>query len=503
MSEKYYITTAIPYVNAYPHLGFALELIQTDVLARYNRLLGREVFFLTGTDENALKNVQSAEKAGEEVRSFVDRHVEVFKKLTQVLNLSNNDFIRTTEERHVVGAQKLWKACEAAGDFYKKKYQGLYCVGCESFKTEKDLVDGLCSEHKIKPEKVEEENYFFRLSKYEKEILRLIESDQLKILPSSRKNELTSLIKEGLEDFSVSRSRERAKNWGIPVPGDDSQIQFVWFDALSNYINAIGYADDGAKFKEWWEASSHRVHLIGKGITRFHAIYWVAMLISAGLKLPTEILIHGYLTVDGEKISKSLGNIVDPSQVVEKYGVDPVRYFLLREIPSGEDGDFSEKKLEQRYQADLANGLGNLVQRVLTLIENGLLGEIDYLQKFESAEIKEFIKNTEEKYRRNIEEFKLHEALANVFELVSFANVYTNEHKPWELAKDNPDHFLEVMINLTLLIAVTAFWIYPFLPDTAEKILKSFGLTLQDKIEKMDHKKLVIKKSKPMFQRLN
>jgi len=502
MAEKYFITTAIPYVNAHPHLGFALELIQTDVLARYHRLAGQEVFFLTGTDENALKNVQSAEKAGEEVRSFVDRHADIFEKLTKTLNLSNNDFIRTTEERHILGAQKLWQACEAAGDIYKKKYHGLYCVGCEAFKTEKELVDGLCPEHKIKPEKVEEENYFFRLSKYEKQILELIESDQLKVLPSSRKNELTSFIKEGLEDFSISRSRERAKNWGIPVPGDDSQIIYVWFDALSNYINAVGYANDEKKFKEWWEENQNKAHLVGKGITRFHAIYWPAILLSAGLPVPNEIYVHGYLTVNGEKISKSLGNVIDPFRVVEKYGLDPVRYFLLREIPSGEDGDFSEKKLEQRYQADLANGLGNLVQRVLTLIDNGLLGEINYLQKFEKPEVKEFIKNTEEKYRHNIEEFRLHEALANVFELVGFANAYVNQHRPWELAKDNPDHFLEVMINLTLLISTIAFWIYPFLPDTGEKVLASFGLNLQSEINNLDHQKLIIKKGEVLFPRL-
>jgi len=502
MLEKYFITTAIPYVNGYPHLGHALEFVQTDVLARYNRLQGREVFFLTGTDENALKNVQSAEKAGEDVKVFIDRHADVFRKLTKALNLSNDDFIRTTEERHVLGAQKLWKACEERGDIYKKKYQGLYCVGCESFKTEKELIDGLCLEHKVKPEKVEEENYFFRLSGYEKEILKLIKSDELKILPVSRKNELVSFIKEGLEDFSISRSRERVKNWGIPVPGDDSQIMYVWFDALSNYINATGYGSDENKFEGWWKNNPNKAHLIGKGISRFHAIYWPAMLISAKLELPKEILIHGYLTVDGEKISKSLGNVVDPFKVIDKYGVDPVRYFLLREIPSGEDGDFSEKKLEQRYQADLANGLGNLIQRVLTLIESGLLGEINYLKKFEKAEIKEFVKNTEEKYRRHVEEFKLHEALVNVFEIIGFANSYTNEHRPWELVKDNPDHFLEVMTNLTLLICTASFWIYPFLPETAEKILRSFGLSLQDKIENLDHKKLVIKKGEGLFPRL-
>src|SRR3989338_4006340 len=401
MLEKYFITTAIPYVNGYPHLGHALEFVQTDVLARYNRLRGREVFFLTGTDENALKNVQSAEKAGEDVKTFIDRHADVFRKLTEVLNLSNDDFIRTTEERHILGAQKLWKACEERGDIYKKKYQGLYCVGCESFKTEKELIDGLCPEHKVEPEKVEEENYFFRLSGYEKEILRMIESDELKILPSSRKNELTSFIKEGLEDFSISRSRERVKNWGIPVPGDDSQILFVWFDALSNYINALGYGGDESKFQEWWENNPNKEHLIGKGITRFHAIYWPAVLISAKLKLPSQILVHGYLTIDGEKISKSLGNVVDPFKVVEKYGVDPVRYFLLRDIASGEDGAFSYKQLEERYNGDLANGLGNLIQRVATLVENSLGGELIY-KEAES----EKLKVESGRYEKAIEEFR-------------------------------------------------------------------------------------------------
>src|SRR3989344_1095214 len=310
MMNKYFISTAIPYVNSDPHIGFALELIQGDVLARYRRLMGDEVFFVNGTDENALKNAQAAEKAGVDVSKFVEQHAEKFKKLSEVLNISNNDFIRTTEERHVKGAQKLWKACKPE-DIYKKAYKGLYCVGCEEFKTQKDLIEGVCLEHRTKPEEVEEQNYFFKLSKYEKELLRLIESNEIKITPSSRKNETLEFIRGGLEDFSISRSRERAKNWGIPVPGDDSQIQYVWFDALTNYINALGYGislvGEDARFKEFWE-NGQTAHLVGKGITRFHAIYWPAMLLSAGLALPKEIFVHGYVTVDGEKISKSIGN---------------------------------------------------------------------------------------------------------------------------------------------------------------------------------------------------
>lgn len=502
MLNKFFLTTAIPYVNANPHLGFALELIQGDVLARYHRQLGEEVWFLNGTDENAFKNVQSAEKAGEEVKSFVNRHAAIFKKLSQELNISNNDFIRTTEQRHIIGAQKLWRVCAAAGDIYKKKYQGLYCVGCEAFVTEKELMDGFCPEHKVKPEKVEEENYFFRLSKYQKEIFELIESGRLKILPVSRKNEILSFIKEGLEDLSVSRSRERAKNWGIPVPDDDSQIIYVWIEALSNYINALGYGTDDQRFEKWWQENPNTAHLIGKGINRFHSIYWPAILLSAGLALPKTIFVHGYLTIDGEKISKSLGNIIDPFAVVKKYGLDPVRYFLLREITSGEDGDFSYAKLESRYQADLANGLGNLLQRTLALIENGLEGELNYLARLENKEIKEAIEKAKGKYNQGFAQFRLHESLATVFGLVDLANGYINEHRPWELIKDNPDHFLEVITNVVFLILNIAWLLAPFLPETAGGIAESFNWKLEKGLEEIDHQKLTINKGKSLFPRL-
>src|SRR3989344_1673016 len=428
MMNKYFISTAIPYVNSDPHIGFALELIQGDVLARYRRLMGDEVFFVNGTDENALKNAQAAEKAGVDVSKFVDQHAEKFRKLSEVLNISNNNFIRTTEERHIKGAQKFWKACKPE-DIYKKSYKGLYCVGCEEFKTHKDLIEGMCPEHRVKPEEVEEENYFFKLSKYEKELFRLIESDELKITPSSRKNEILEFIRGGLEDFSISRSRERAKNWGISVPEDDSQIMYVWFDALTNYMNALGYAEDDVRFNEYWQ-NGRVTHLVGKGITRFHAIYWPAMLLSAELALPKEIFVHGYVTVDGDKISKSIGNVVDPFNVVEKYGVDIVRYFLLREIPSGEDGDFSYKKLEDRYNGDLANGLGNLVQRVATLIESNLGGELIY-KKITDYGLR--ITN----YDKAIEEFRLHDALGEIWKVVGDANQYVDERKPWAEVKEN------------------------------------------------------------------
>src|SRR3990172_6810474 len=316
--NRFYVTTAIPYVNAAPHIGFAFEIVQADAIARYHRSIGDDTFFLTGTDENALKNVQSAEKSGIPVQKFVDQNSQRFEDLKGALNLSFDDFIRTTEERHVKGAQIFWEACNP-DDIYKKTYKGLYCVGCEEFKTPKELVEGKCPEHGTVPEEVEEENYFFKLSRYQKQLEKLIEKDELKIIPETRKNEVLSFVRSGLEDFSISRTQERAHGWGIPVPGDPSQTLFVWFDALTNYITALGYGGDGKKFKKYWKENPQRVHVIGKGILRFHAVYWPAMLLSARIPLPSEIFVHGYLTVEGQKISKSLGNVVDPYALVEKY----------------------------------------------------------------------------------------------------------------------------------------------------------------------------------------
>ncbi|MEK7615599.1 MAG: methionine--tRNA ligase [Patescibacteria group bacterium] len=448
MPKRFTIVNAIPYVNANAHIGFALELILSDTLARYHRLQGEEVRYTTGTDENSLKNVQAAEKAGKPVADFVAEHAEVFRKLNTTLNISADEFIRTTEERHIIGVHKIWKACDATGDIYKKKYQGLYCVGCEVFYTQKDLVDGLCPEHKTKPELIEEENYFFRLSNYQDWLLQIIESDELKITPSSRKSELTEFIKSGLEDFSISRSNDRAKNWGITVPGDDEQKIYVWFDALTNYVNAVGVV--------WWN-DSYRAHMIGKGISRFHAIYWPAILKSAGLATPNEIFIHGYVTVDGEKISKSLGNVVDPFEVVEKYGVDAVRYFLLREIPSTGDGDFSIAKLEARYNGDLANNLGNLVSRVGKLSEKLISKEID-------PAITKQLETTTTKYHEAIKTFKLHEALAHLWELYTFANVYMNEKAPWKTGD------AQAVASISHLLQESTALLEPFLPETAQKI---------------------------------
>ena len=339
--KRFYISTAIPYVNGSPHIGHALEMIQTDAIARFRRFqLGTDqVFALTGSDENSLKNVRAAEEAGEDVDFFVEEHANEFRGLIAILGCSFDDFIRTREDRHMKGAQKLWSACKPE-DVYTKMYRGLYCVGCEAFYTEKEVPDGACPEHKKPLEIVEEENYFFKLSNYQTQLETLIANDTVRIVPETRKNELVNFIRQGLEDFSISRSQERARHWGVPVPGDDTQVMYVWFDALSNYITALGYADDAELYKKFWVENDARVHVIGKGILRFHAVYWPAMLLSAGIPLPHELFVHGYITVEGEKISKSLGNVIHPKDLVDTYGTDAVRYFLLREIPPHGDGAY-------------------------------------------------------------------------------------------------------------------------------------------------------------------
>lgn len=472
--EKFYITTALPYVNYAPHAGFALEVVQADVIARYHRLLGEDTFFLTGTDENSLKNVQAAKEEGISVKKLVDRNAKEFYKLKKILNLSFDDFIRTTEQRHIKGAQKLWKVCQK--DIYKKPYRGLYCVGCEEFYKESELVNGLCPEHKTKSELVEEENYFFKLSKYQNQLKKIIEKDKVKIIPKTRKNEVLSFINSGLEDICISREAKRGRGWGIPVPGDPTQIQWTWFDALSNYINALGYAENSKKFQEWWQKNENKLHVIGKGILRFHGVYWCAILLSAKLALPKTIFVHGYLTSGGQKMSKSLGNVVDPFELVKKYGTDPLRYFLLREIPSTEDGDFTYEKFEQRYNADLAKGLGNLVARVITLAKKSP-PEADQPRagKFPIAE-------TKQKYKKALDGFKFSEALIAIWELISFCDRYIEKEKPWEKSKRQK----EVISNLLLAISEIAKLLEPFLPETSEKILKQ----------------LKTKKSKPLFLRI-
>jgi len=351
--NKYYITTTLPYANAPPHIGFALEIIQADVLARWNKLKGKDVFFLTGTDEHGVKNYQTARKEGLATQEFVDKNSEEFRKLKKILNISNNYFIRTTDKRvHWPGVIKLWNILYERGDIYKKKYTGQYCFGCERFITEKELSNEKCPNHpNIKIEHISEENYFFKLSKYSDKIRGLIEKDKLKISPKNWKKDFLSLIKDGLRDISFSRDKKHLP-WGVPVPKDQTQVMYVWCDALTNYLTGIGYPN--TKYKKFWPAD---VHVVGKDMLRFHAGIWPGMLLSAGLPLPKEIIVHGFLTVNGQKISKSLGNVISPPYLAEKYSADALRYFLLRNIPFGEDGDFSEKVLVERHNNELANKL--------------------------------------------------------------------------------------------------------------------------------------------------
>ncbi|MFA5228195.1 MAG: methionine--tRNA ligase [Candidatus Paceibacterota bacterium] len=459
--KKVFVSTSIPYVNAIPHLGHALELVQADVIARHHRILGDEVFFLSGTDENSLKNVRSAENAGEEVLAFVHKNYLAFLSLKELLNISNDDFIRTTEKRHFDGAQKLWTVCKK--DIYKKKYSGLYCVGCEEYYKEEDLVDGLCPDHKVAPELIEEENYFFKLSNYQEKIKELIEKEEVKIIPQSRKNEILSFINSGLQDFCISRTSERAKGWGIDVPGDATQKMWVWFDALSNYINALGYgSEDESRFLDFWQNNDCKIHVMGKGINRFHSVYWLAILLSAGISLPKTLFVHGYVTVDNQKMSKSLGNVINPSELVEKYGVDAVRYFLLREIPALGDGDFTFEKFEKRYNSDLAGGIGNLLSRTITMINKKNIS----FNKEPTEDFFDKAKEIEKKVEDNF--IKFNDTLNEIWDLVSFCDKYIEEKKPW--AVDDKEENEIIFSNIIYSLKKISQMLKPFLPKTSDKI---------------------------------
>jgi methionyl-tRNA synthetase len=464
---KFYITEAIPYVNAKPHIGHALELIQADVIARFHRIKGDDTFFLWGSDENAVKNVQSAEKAGAPVQEFVDTNAALFEDLISNLSIQLDTFQKTSLDNHRVASQKLWELCDKAGDIYKKSYKGLYCVGCEEFKTPDELNEkGECVEHPGKKlEEVEEENYFFKLSRYQEQILKLIESGEFEITPSFRKNEIVAFLKRGLQDFSISRSNTRAKNWGIQVPGDKTQRIYVWFDALIVYLSGIGFGPDEKTYKKWWPPE---LQVVGKGITRFHAIYWIGMLLSAGLKLPKQLFVHEYITVNGQKMSKTIGNVIDPNDLIEKYGADPVRYYCLAKISPFADSDFSESKLQETYNADLANGLGNLIARVAKLCENA-----DYTNMGASNNVTEhFIQDSE--YTKALNEFRFPDALGAVWKQIALLDKYINDEKPWELAKKDPKRLTSVLAHCIDRIQEVGMLIEPFMPETSAKILEQF-----------------------------
>jgi methionyl-tRNA synthetase len=478
-AKKFFITTSIPYANAAPHVGHALEFVQADVMARRARQEGRQVFFLTGVDEHGDKINRVAAQSGLAAKDYVDETSKKFKALKKTLDISYDDFIRTTDKKkHWPGAYKLFGELQKKGDIYKKDYDGLYCVGCEKFLTEKDLEGGLCPLHNKAPERISEENYFFRLSRYASKVRSAITSGKLEIIPETRKNEVLAFIDEGLEDVSFTRSK-RSVPWGIPVKGTD-QVMYVWCDALSNYISAIGYGRDTKNFNKWWPAETQ---LVGKDIFRFHAIYWPAMLISAGLPLPKRLLIHGFVTIDGQKISKSIGNVISPEEAAEKFGRDALRYYLLREIPSDGDGDFSFEKLATRYQDDLAKGLGNFASRIL----NMAAGEI-FPEKISSSKpVRDEIKRAEARVKKHFDEFRLNDAVSAIFDLIKFGDAYINDKKPWQ----NKSH--KVLADLVAMLHEVAYLIEPFMPETSKKII----LAMNIKGGKMKPKKIA-----PLFPRI-
>jgi methionyl-tRNA synthetase len=479
-----YITTTIPYVNARPHLGFALELVQADVLARYRRSRGEAVRFQAGTDDNSLKNVLAAEAAGIGVQEFVDASAAAFTGLAGPLNLIVDDIIRTSADpRHRAGVERLWRACAARGDLYRKYYEGLYCVGCEQFYAPGELAGGRCPDHGTVPDLVTEENWFFRLSRHAAAVRGAIAAGTIRVEPAGRRAEVLALIDGGLADFSVSRSTERARGWGIPVPGDPGQVIYVWWDALGNYLTALDYAGDGPDFARWWTGASRRVHLLGKGVLRFHAVYWPAMLLSAGEALPTDIVVHGYLTDNGRKISKSGGATADPYELAAAYGTDAVRWWLLREVPKGADADFTVGRLVGRANDELANGFGNLVNRVVAMIHRYHGGQVPATTAsppdgavldgavLDGAVLAGAVGDAHDLIAAALDDFDFRRATHAVWRIADEANRYVNRTRPWELARDGRHAELAAVLS-ALLRACQAIGTHlaPFLPDAAARV---------------------------------
>ena len=487
-TPAFYVSTAIPYVNAPPHVGFAFETLLADVLARHQRLRGAEVRFQSGTDDNSLKNVRAAERAGLPTEVLVRHNAERFFGLARTLDLSYDDFLCTSREaRHRRGVAALWQACQRAGDLYQRTYRGLYCVGCEGFFQEADLPDGRCPEHGSAPEAIEEENWFFRLSRHRDHLVRAIEDETLQVAPRSRRNEVLAFLAGGLEDISVSRPRARARGWGIPVPGDPEQVVYVWFDALANYITGLDWAGGDPAYQRFWAGEGRRLHVIGKGILRFHAVYWPAILRSAGLPLPTNLLVHGYLTADGRKIGKSAGNAIDPEALVASHGTDVLRYFLLRHIRPFDDGDFSEARLLAARDAELADQLGNLLRRTVTLVQKNLAGRPPTPGPPEGADqpLRDQLQALPARLEEKLSRFLVDEALAAVFDAVAATNRYLETTAPWTLARRaggsgddaaGAGRRLETVLHHALeSLRVIAVALAPFLPATSAAVCAQLG----------------------------
>ena len=457
MAEKFYITTTLAYVNAEPHIGFAMESVQADVVARFHRQMGHDVIANTGTDEHGAKIYQKAQEAGMSVQDYCDGQMKSFFKLKESLNLDFDNFIRTTDAYHKLAAQDFWKRCEENGDIYKKNYSIKYCVGCELEKTETDLVGGRCPLHpNMEIEIIEEENYFFRFSKYQEKLLELYRNNPKFVVPEKRLNEIRNFVDGGLQDFSISRLKSKMP-WGVEITGDENQVMYVWFDALINYISTLGWPNSDSDFADFWPG----IQICGKDNLRQQAAMWQAMLFSAGIANSKQIFINGFVNVGGQKMSKSLGNVVSPFEIVEKFGVDAARYLLLTMGDNfGEDMDFTWERIIEKYNANLANGLGNLVSRIVKLSE-----------KSEKFIAQEFFQKTE--FSKMMDAMELSRALKYIIMLVSEANKVIDESKPWELVKSDKIKFEEVMGDLTTRLQEIAESLIPFMPETSKKILNS------------------------------
>jgi methionyl-tRNA synthetase len=471
---KFFLTTAIDYVNSRPHLGTAYEKITADVIARYKRLAGRDTWFLMGNDEHSQNVFRRAQELGQDPLAYCDEMERVFTGVWKRLDVSYNDFIRTTDaKRHRPAVQRMAQACYDAGDIYEGEYEGWYCVSCEAFKQEKDLIDGgFCSVHPtIKPDWIREKNWFFRLSKYEQPLLDHYAKVPSFIEPEVRRNEILRLVEAGLEDISVSRA---GQSWGIPLPFDPKSVVYVWFDALVNYAAAVGLGWDDARCQKWWPAD---LHIIGKDITRFHCVIWPAMLMSAGLPLPRQVFGHGWISVNGQRMSKSLGNVVDPVDAAERFGTDPLRLYLTKEVPYGGDGDFSWERLGEKYNADLANNLGNLVSRVSAMTERYRQGRVAPVTA--SGRLAEVATTAVADYRQAMERLALHDGVAAAFRIVDAANAFIADTQPWALAKKDEDaeRLTQVLADAAEAVRIAAVLLLPVMPKSSAEILRRVGET--------------------------
>lgn len=496
--KSFYLTTTLPYVNADPHIGFALEILQADAIVRYQRMLGNNVFYNTGTDEHGLKIYRKAQERGIDAQAYCDEYAAKFRELEGLLHLDKPTFIRTTDEHHVAAAQEFWKRCDANGDIYKKNYQVKYCVGCELEKTDSELQDGKCPIHpSYELEIIDEENYFFKFSHYQQKLLDFYDAHPDFVVPEHRQKEIRAFVERGLQDFSISRLKEKMP-WGVPVPGDNEHVMYVWFDALVNYISTLGWPHDEKQFEQFWGRADalKAVQVAGKDNLRQQTAMWQAMLMSAGVPNSKQVFIHGFITSEGQKMSKSIGNVVNPYDVVEKYGVDALRYYLLGALPPAEDGDFSVTRFEEFYTAHLVNGVGNLTSRILTMIEKND-GNVN-MNETDVFDVEKFWDGYDDK----ISGYAFDEVVKYINDLVSSLDEKISQEKPWEKAKNGED-VSGLLYQLAEGLRHVALALLPIIPQTAEKILEQLGASdIRDREWGKLPEGAIIKKGDMLFPRL-